>query len=124
MRGQHTSPGASPVRAGQLHVRPHAAPTDHMRKSLVLRAVALLGVLLLSFVAGVVGGAWRGWLQLVATVTIVNQTGQQIEKLSVAHRTKPPVQPEQSHWLHSLLASEALLGSICLAKGATPSQRC
>jgi len=69
------------------NVRPHAAPTDHMRKSLVLRAVALLGALLLSFVAGVVGGAWRGWLQPVATVTIVNQTGQQIEKLSVAHQS-------------------------------------
>lgn len=52
-----------------------------------LRAVALLSTLTLSFVAGVVIGGWRGWLQPVATVTIVNQTGQQIEKLSLAHES-------------------------------------
>jgi hypothetical protein len=51
------------------------------------RLLALLAVLIASFIAGAATAAWRGWGQPVVSIKIVNETGQPIDALVMRYGT-------------------------------------
>lgn len=72
-----------------------------MRLRSLFRSVVLLSALVASFLIGAVVSAKKGWFQPIVTVTVVNQTSQKIERLSLTHKSSrsngtillPPLAP-------------------------------
>ena len=51
------------------------------------RALALLAVLMASFIAGAATAAWRGWGQSAVSIKVSNETGQAIDSLLLRYET-------------------------------------
>ena len=73
-------------KAGEFK-RQASRESSAIRTPRILRVGVLLAALVASFLLGCIVAAKKGWLQPIVAVTIVNKTGQKIERLSLDHKS-------------------------------------